>query len=99
MRNYRNTVNVLAEIVMITYIILMKVTLTVTDRGTITLPAKLRKEMGIDAESLLIAESTDEGILLRPAVALPVEVYSRDRLCEFAVAEQELAEWYGSGSR
>jgi hypothetical protein len=37
----------------------------------------LRKKIGIDAESLLIAESTEEGILLRPAVALPVEVYSR----------------------
>lgn len=55
--------------------------------------------MGIEAESLLIAESTEEGILLRPAVALPVEVYSRDRLKEFTAAEQELADWYGSGSR
>lgn len=77
----------------------MKVTLTVTERGTVTLPAKLRKAMGIEAESLLIAESTEEGILLRPAVALPVEVYSRDRLKEFTAAEQELADWYGSGSR
>jgi len=72
----------------------MKVTLTVTDRGTITLPAKLRKEMGIDAESLLIAESTEEGLLLRPAVALPIEVYSQERLDEFAAAEQDLSEWY-----
>lgn len=72
----------------------MKVTLTVTERGTITLPAKLRKEMGIVVESLLIAESTEEGILLRPAVALPLEVYSGDRLEEFAAAERELDEWY-----
>ncbi|MCF7947800.1 MAG: AbrB/MazE/SpoVT family DNA-binding domain-containing protein [Spirochaetia bacterium] len=77
----------------------MKITLTVTDRGTITLPSKLRKEMGIDAESLLIAESTEEGILLRPAVALPLEVYSRDRLAEFAAAEQDLSEWYSGESR
>jgi antitoxin PrlF len=77
----------------------MKVTLTVTDRGTVTLPAKLRKEMGIEADSLLIAETTEEGILIRPAVALPVEVYSEDRLSEFAAAEQDLAEWYDSESR
>ena len=70
-----------------------------TDRGTVTLPAKMRKEMGIDAESLLIAESTEEGILLRPAVALPVEVYSKERLDEFAAAEQDLATWYGSGPK
>ena len=77
----------------------MRVTLTVTDRGTVTLPAKLRKEMGIEADSLLIAETTEEGILIRPAVALPVEVYSEDRLHEFAAAEQNLAEWYDSESR
>ncbi len=76
----------------------MKFTLAVTDRGTITLPAKLRKKMGIGADSLVIAESTDEGILLRPAVALPVEVYSVDRLQEFAAAENELDTWYGSSS-
>jgi len=50
--------------------------------------------MGIDAESLLIAESTEEGLLLRPAVALPIEVYSQERLDEFAAAEQDLSEWY-----
>lgn len=77
----------------------MKVTLTVTDRGTVTLPAKLRKEMGIGADSLLIAEVTEEGLLLRPAVALPVEVYSQDRLAEFAAAERDLDGWYGEGSR
>ena len=77
----------------------MRVTLTVTDRGTVTLPAKLRKKMGIEADSLLIAETTEEGILIRPAVALPVEVYSEDRLREFAAAEQDLAEWYDSESR
>ena len=77
----------------------MRVTLTVTDRGTVTLPAKLRKKMGIEADSLLIAETTEEGILIRPAVALPVEVYSEDRLHEFAAAEQDLAEWYDSESR
>jgi antitoxin PrlF len=76
----------------------MRVTLTVTDRGTITLPSRLRKEMGIEADSLLIAECTGEGILLRPAVALPVEVYSEDRLQEFAAAERELGDWYGSTS-
>lgn len=77
----------------------MKVTLTVTDRGTVTLPVRLRKEMGIEADSLLIAESTEEGILLRPAVALPVEVYSPDRLEEFAAAERAVDDWYGDRSR
>ncbi|TVR06587.1 MAG: AbrB/MazE/SpoVT family DNA-binding domain-containing protein [Spirochaetaceae bacterium] len=76
----------------------MKFTLAITDRGTITLPSRLRKEMGIGADSLLIAETTNEGILLRPAVVLPVEVYSADQLNEFAASEKELDSWYDSSS-
>ena len=47
----------------------MKRTLTVTDRGTITLPAELRRQFGIKADDQLIAEATQEGLLLRPALA------------------------------
>jgi len=32
-------------------------------------------------------------------VALPVEVYSQERLREFATAERDLADWYGNQSR
>ncbi|MBI2741933.1 MAG: AbrB/MazE/SpoVT family DNA-binding domain-containing protein [Rhodospirillales bacterium] len=70
----------------------MKTTLTVTDRGTITLPAKLRRQLGIKADDQLIAEATPEGLLLRPAVTLPVEMYSDARIAEFDAAEAELGE-------
>jgi AbrB family looped-hinge helix DNA binding protein len=69
----------------------MKTTLTITERGVITLPAKLRKAIGIAANDQLIAETTPDGLLLRPAVTLPIEMYSEDRLREFAEAEAELA--------
>jgi len=72
----------------------MKTTLTVTDRGTITLPAKLRRQLGIKADDQLIAEATPEGLLLRPAVTLPVEIYTDARIAEFDAAEAELAELY-----
>lgn len=72
----------------------MKTTLTVTERGTITLPAKLRRQLGIKADDQLIAEATPEGLLLRPAVTLPVEMYSDKRIAEFDAAEAELAELY-----
>jgi hypothetical protein len=39
----------------------------------------------------LIAETTPEGLLLRPAVTLPVEVYTPEREREFDAAEAELA--------
>lgn len=69
----------------------MKAILTVTARGVVTLPAKLRRELGIKADDQVIAEATPEGILLRPAVTLPVEIYSPARIAEFDKAEAELA--------
>src|SRR3989442_875047 len=68
----------------------MKATLTVTSRGVVTLPAKLRKALGLRADDLLIAETTPEGLLLRPAVTLPVEMYGEKRIREFDEAEADL---------
>jgi AbrB family looped-hinge helix DNA binding protein len=68
----------------------MKATLTVTRRGVVTLPAKLRQALGIKADDQLIAETTPEGLLLRPAVTLPVELYSDERIREFDAGEAEL---------
>lgn len=67
----------------------MKATLTISSRGLVTLPAKLRQAMGLKADDLLIAETTPEGLLLRPAVTLPVEMYSDKRIREFDATEAE----------
>ena len=77
----------------------MKATLTMTERGVITLPAKLRKALGLSADDQLIAETTSEGLLLRPAVTLPIEMYSEARLREFEEAEAELAAVLNKKSR
>lgn len=69
----------------------MRATLTVSRRGVVTLPAKLRAAMGIGPEDQLVAETTPEGILLRPAVTLPIEIYDQARIAEFDVAEAEAA--------
>ena len=68
----------------------MKTTLTVTSRGMVTLPAKFRDAFGIGADDHVIAETTPEGILLRPAVTLPIEMYSAARIKEFDSAEADL---------
>lgn len=68
----------------------MKTTLSVSRRGVVTLPAKLRQALGIKADDQLIAETTPEGLLLRPAVTLPIEIYSDNRIREFDEAEAEL---------
>jgi AbrB family looped-hinge helix DNA binding protein len=70
----------------------MKATVTMTSRGVVTLPAKVRREMGLKADDQLIAETTPEGLLLRPAVTLPIEIYSKKRIREFDKAEAELGQ-------
>lgn len=69
----------------------MKATVTITSRGVITLPARLREALGLRAEDHLIAETTADGLLLRPAITLPVEIYSPAREQEFDDAEAEAA--------
>ncbi len=69
----------------------MKAVLTMTNRGVVTLPAKLRQFLGLKADDQLIAETTSEGLLLRPAVTLPIEIYSDERIREFDESESELA--------
>lgn len=55
------------------------------------MPAKLRKALDLKGDDQLIAERTPEGLLLRPAVTLPVEIYSDDRVREFDEAEADLS--------
>jgi len=52
-------------------------------RGTIVIPAEFRKRFGLDEGALILAEEREDGILLRPAVAVPVEVYTPERRAEF----------------
>ena len=68
----------------------MQAQLTINSRGEITLPAKIRKAMGFQANDRLIAETTPQGLMLRPTVTLPLEMYTPERVQEFDAAEVEL---------
>ena len=52
-------------------------------KGAITLPKKMREKFDLRDRSLISLEETPEGILIRPAVAFPIENYSNERLEEF----------------
>jgi AbrB family looped-hinge helix DNA binding protein len=52
-------------------------------RGTVVLPAKLRRRLGIEEGSFVVAEEREDGILIRPATVLPVEIYTPERRAEF----------------
>jgi bifunctional DNA-binding transcriptional regulator/antitoxin component of YhaV-PrlF toxin-antitoxin module len=67
-------------------------TLRMGPRGTVTLPKLLREQYALGTHDLLLAEPTPEGILLRPAVATAIEIYSDERIAEFAESERELEE-------
>ena len=56
-----------------------------TERGTLTLPATIRKSLGIRGRQQFIVETTDRGeIVLRPASVVPLEIYAEDRIAEFS---------------
>ena len=73
----------------------MSDTCKVGKRGTVVIPAQLRRRYGIEEGSLVITEAHGDGVLIRPAVALPVEHYTNERKAEFllsnAVDEQDYA--------
>ncbi len=61
-------------------------------RGTLVIPAKLRRVFGLEEGSEVIAEETEEGILIRPAITLPLELYSAERKAEFLLSNAVDAE-------
>ncbi len=52
----------------------MTTTLSLTKRGSLTLPPGLRRKMGLDKlrNPMLIVEEREGGLFLHPAVALPM---------------------------
>lgn len=63
-------------------------------RGTVVIPAPLRRRFGIEEGSLVVAEATEEGILIRPAIAMPVEIYAPQRKVEFLLSNAVDADDY-----
>jgi AbrB family looped-hinge helix DNA binding protein len=49
-------------------------------RGTFVIPARLRQRFGLQEGSLVIAEETAEGILLRPAIAIPTTQLTSEQI-------------------
>jgi AbrB family looped-hinge helix DNA binding protein len=63
-------------------------------RGTIIVPAKLRKQYGIEEGTLVVTEPREEGVLIRPAVVVPVERYTPERKAEFLLSTATTEEDY-----
>jgi AbrB family looped-hinge helix DNA binding protein len=63
-------------------------------RGAVIVPARLRKRFGIEEGSLVIAEARADGILIRPAIILPLEKYTTERKAEFLLSNATSAQDY-----
>jgi len=55
-------------------------------RGAIVVPAKFRKQFGIEEGAMVTAEAHEDGVLIRPAVVVPVERYTPERRAEFLLS-------------
>ena len=62
-------------------------------------PARLRRKFGIEEGGLVVAEERSDGILIRPAVAIPVEIYTPERKAEFLLSNVVDADDYQAALR
>ena len=67
--------------------------LTVSSRGQITLPAEMRRHLGIEPGGAVIVEDCGGELRLKPAAELEVELYSDDDIAAWdqadALSDQE----------
>lgn len=58
-------------------------------KGQVSIPKSILTQLGLPTETLLLVETTQEGgILLQPAGVYPIEMYSQQRLEDFAEEDQ-----------
>ncbi len=74
-------------------------TTKVGKRGTVVIPSDLRRRYGLAEGTLLVAEGRAEGVLLRPATVLPVEICTPERRAEFLLSNAVDDEDYRSAVR
>lgn len=65
-------------------------TISISKRGSLTLPQSLRRALGMDKGGVVMADLEHGTIVLRPAVAFPIEIYSDERVAEFDQADEDL---------
>ncbi len=66
----------------------MQENLVVSGRGQITLPAALRKRLGIRPGDVVILQDRAGEIVLKPAVVMEVEVYSDEQIAQWDEEDQ-----------
>lgn len=65
-------------------------------RGTFVIPLALRRRFGLEEGALLVTEERPDGILLRPAIAVPIETYTPERRASFLLENAVDADDYAA---
>ena len=55
-------------------------------KGVFVLPSYLREQYNLNEGSLVIPEATEDGIILKPATVMPIEIYTPQRRAEFLLS-------------
>ncbi len=63
-------------------------------RGTVVIPAVLRRRLGLEEGATVLIEQREDGVLIRPAVIAAVELYTPERRAEFRLSNAVDAEDY-----
>jgi antitoxin PrlF len=61
----------------------MRQNIMVSNRGQITLPASVRKRLGIQSGGIVTLEERDNIIVLRPAAVVEIETYSNEEIAQW----------------
>lgn len=55
-------------------------------RGTIVIPAAIRRRLKIEEGTVVMVEEREDGVLIRPAAVIPIEMYTPERRAEFLLS-------------
>ena len=61
----------------------MNETLVVSSRGQITLPAAIRKRLGIKSGDVVMLQDRGNEIVLKPSIALEVQQYTDEQMTQW----------------
>lgn len=61
----------------------MTTTLVVSNRGQVTLPAAMRKRLGIKGGDVVILEDRGSEIVLKPGVVIELDIYDDEQIAQW----------------
>lgn len=62
-------------------------TVIIGERGQVTIPKKLREKLGIKPKSPVVIELKENGILIKPAVTVPLREFSDEFIRQLEKAD------------